>query len=365
MAGCRVRCGGAIYPRGPIRRADDLRPGRNAGQRFFTARMKTIAERYIGRTDNVRNMATAGGFGAILLWSTTIAVARSLSEQLGPVTAAAAVYCVAGAVSIARLASRNAIRRNIRQLPHNYLIGCGILFIAYMLFLYVAIGLAADREQVLEIGLLNYLWPALTILLSLTLLRKKATLLLVPGTILAFLGVFLVLTHGVDVSWRSFVSHVGTNPAAYALGLAAAAAWALYSVLACKWAGGSAAGGVDLFLPATAVVLIVICFGVHEPRAWAMRSVAEAIFLGIATYAAYGLWDAAMRTGDLVLVAAGSYMTPFISTFASCLYLAVAPGSGLWLGCGMLIAGSLLSWHSVSDGVSTRPAQQAVPHNDQ
>jgi drug/metabolite transporter (DMT)-like permease len=302
-------------------------------------------------------MATAGGFFAILLWSTTIAVARSLSEQLGPVTAAASVYGVAAAVALARLAIRDANRSHIRRLPPNYLIGCGTLFIAYMLCFYLAIGLGADRQQVLEIGLLNYLWPALTLLLSVVLLRKKATLLLVPGTVLALLGVFLVLTHGADLSWRSWVRHIGANPAAYSLGLAAAVAWAFYSVLACKWAGGVAAGGVDLFLPATAVVLIAICFGVHEPREWGMRSVGEAIFLGIATYAAYGLWDAAMRTGDLVLVAAGSYMTPFFSTMASCLYLAVVPGLSLWLGCGMLIAGSLLSWRSMTGAFSIRPAQ--------
>jgi drug/metabolite transporter (DMT)-like permease len=83
----------------------------------------------------------------------------------------------------------------------------------------------------------------------------------------------------------------------------------------------------------------------------------------MATYAAYGLWDTAMRNGNLVLVAAGSYMTPLLSTIASCLYLAIVPGPNLWLGCGMLVAGSLLSWHSVSDGVSIRLAQQAVPRD--
>jgi drug/metabolite transporter (DMT)-like permease len=319
--------------------------------------MKPVAEPRAEKTGRVRTFATAGGFGAILLWSTTIAVARSLSEQLGPVTAAAAVYGVAGTVSLARLAGSDAKRRQIGHLPRNYLIGCGTLFVAYMLFLYLAIGLAADRRQVLEIGLLNYLWPALTLLLSVALLRKTATLLLFPGTVLALLGVILVLTHGADVSWRSFVHHVETNPAAYLLGLAAAVAWALYSVLTCKWAGGSTTGGVELFLSVTAAVLLLTCLGVDEPRAWSVRSIAEAAFLGMATYAAYGLWDTAMRTGNLALVAAGSYMTPLLSTIASCLYLAIVPGPGLWLGCGMLVAGSLLSWRSVSDGVSIRLAK--------
>lgn len=313
--------------------------------------MKQTAGPSIEKTERMRTFATVGGFGAILLWSTTIAVARSLSEQLGPMTAAAAVYSVAGTVSLARLAGCGANRRQIRQLPRNYLIGCGTLFIAYMLFLYLAIGLATDRQQVIEIGLLNYLWPTLTLLLSVALLRKAATLLLFPGTVLSVLGVILVLTHGADVSWLSFVRNVETNPAAYALGLAAAVAWAMYSVLASKWAGGRT-GGVEIFLSVTAVILLLTCLGVHEPRAWSLRSVAESVFLGMATYVSYGLWDTAMRTGNLVLVAAGSYMTPLFSTIASCLYFAIVPGPSLWLGCGMLIAGSILSWRSVSDRVS-------------
>jgi drug/metabolite transporter (DMT)-like permease len=301
-----------------------------------------------GETTNPgRKWATAGGFGAIGLWSMTIAMARSLSEPLGPLTAAAAVYGVAGAFSLARLAGRGANRRRILRLPLKYLIGCGSLFVAYMLLLYLGIGLAADRQQVLEIGLLNYLWPSLTLLLTAALFHR-VTLLILPGTAIALAGVFLVLSPGAELSFTSWVRHVGTNPAAYGMGLAAACSWALYSVLARKWAGGSTAGGVDLFLPATAGVLFLIGLGVDEPRSWGVRPIAEALLLGAATYAAYGLWDRAMRTGNLVLVAAGSYLTPLLSTLASCLYLAVAPGPGLWVGCGLLIAGSWLSWYSVS-----------------
>ncbi len=49
-----------------------------------------------------RRWGTIGGFVAIILWSTTVAFARSLSEQLGPVTAGAAVYGVSGTIAIIR-----------------------------------------------------------------------------------------------------------------------------------------------------------------------------------------------------------------------------------------------------------------------
>lgn len=300
---------------------------------------------------------TTGGFVAIVLWSTTVALARSLSEQLGPLTAAAAVYSVSGTIAVIRLLLASGNGQQIRELPLKYVAGCGVLFVSYMLLLFLAVGLAKGRQQVLEVGLLNYLWPALTILLSVVLLKKRASLLLLPATLFALSGVILVLTQGTHVSWESFCRNLAGNPIAYSLGLGAAVSWALYSVLARRWAGGERKGAVDLFLPTTGGVLLLVCFFVDEPRAWSLRSLAEAVFLGVATYLAYGLWDTAMRTGKVVLVAAGSYLTPFFSTVVSCLYLTVATQPSLWAGCGMLVVGSLLSWLSVSEAPAVRVSQ--------
>jgi drug/metabolite transporter (DMT)-like permease len=109
------------------------------------------------------HLATAGGAVAVLLWSTTVAIARSLSEQLGPVTAAATVYSISGIIAVAALLCGNRSGRRIVRLPARYLVGCGALFVGYMLLLFLAIGWAGKRQQVLELGLLNYLWPILTL----------------------------------------------------------------------------------------------------------------------------------------------------------------------------------------------------------
>lgn len=292
---------------------------------------------------------TMGGFIAILLWSTTVAFARSLSEQLGPLTAAAAVYCVSGTIAVIHLLWAIRGGQRIRELPVRYLAGCGMLFVLYTLLLFLAVGLAEGRQQVLEVGLLNYLWPALTILLSVVLLKKRASLLLFPATLLALSGVVLVLMQGTRVSWHSFHRNLADNPIAYSLGLGAAVSWAFYSVLARRWAGGERRGAVDLFIPTTGAVLLLVCFFVDEPRAWSSSSLVEAVFLGVATYLAYGLWDTAMRTGNVVLVAAVSYLTPFFSTAVTCVYLTIATQPSLWIGCGLLAIGSLLSWLSVSE----------------
>jgi drug/metabolite transporter (DMT)-like permease len=96
----------------------------------------------------------------------------------------------------------------------------------------------------LEVALINYLWPAATILLSLPLLRRRGTCWLPVGAALALSGMFLVLTPGASVSWTGFVERLLGNPAAYLLALVGALAWAFCSNLARRWSepGGDGAG---------------------------------------------------------------------------------------------------------------------------
>ncbi len=301
---------------------------------------------------------TLCGIGAILMWSTTIGFARSLLEKVGPLTAGASVFLLAGIISAGRLlASREKIRR-VRRLRRAYLLGCGGLFVFYQFALFKAIGLARDNGQVLEVGLLNYLWPALIILFSLVVLNKKARFFLLPGTLLALAGVFLVLTQDSPVNLAALSNNLGGNPAAYLLVLSAAVSWALYSNLTRRWAGGEDAGGVDLFLPATGLVLLLLCIIWPEGRSWDCWAVAEAVFLGVVMWAAYCLWDVAMRRTKVTFVAACAYFTPLFSTVISCLKLGVSPGPTLWFGCLLIIAGSWLSSVSVSD---REPADTLCP----
>ena len=295
------------------------------------------------------------GIVAILLWSATVALARSISERLGPLTAGAAVYLAAGGILALHLFWRERSFQALRKLSRRYVCGCGGLFVLYTLALFLALGLAADRGQAIEVGLLNYLWPTLTILFALVLLDRRAGVGLIPGTALALCGVFLVLTQGAAVTWTSFVANLRENPVAYGLGAFAAVAWSLYSNLTRRWGGSDGQGAVLVFTLATGVAFWVGRLLHPEPGTWGARVAAEVALLALATGLAYVFWDLAMRAGDLMLVATCSYLTPFFSTVVSCLYLEVRPGVSLWVGCGLIIAGSFLSWKSIG------PATEATP----
>ena len=287
------------------------------------------------------------GLFAILLWSSTVALARSISEQLGPLTAGSSVYLTAGLFLTGYAFLKERSFKTLRTLPRKYVYGCGALFLLYTTTLFLALGFAENRNQTIEVGLLNYLWPAFTILFSLPILGNKATPWLIPGTLLALFGVFLVLTHETAISWSSLSTNLSTNPVAYGLGFLAAISWGLYSNLARRWGGPNSSGAVQLFTLGSGIAFALIGIFWPETGVWKVRTVIEVAFLGLATALAYVFWDISMRAGNMVLVAASSYLTPLFSTIVSCIYLGVRPGLGLWLGCAIIIAGSFLSWLSI------------------
>ncbi len=285
-----------------------------------------------------------------MLWSGTFALARSLSEQVGAIAAGAAVYLLGGAVLwILRLARGSFSAEKKIPISRKYLLGCGSLFVLYTVLLYLAVGWARNRQQLLEVALLNYLWPALTIIFSLLLLNKRAGIWLWPGTVMALAGVVIALTQGAGISVRSCLENVQTNPPAYLLALGAAFAWAIYSNLTRKWSDPDQGGGVDVFIPVTGIMLLLMHFIFPSEGSWSFRAMGESAILGGITALAYLLWEVAMRKGNLLLVAASAYFTPLLSTLVSCLYLRITPGPELWLGCALVTAGSLLSWRWVFD----------------
>jgi drug/metabolite transporter (DMT)-like permease len=235
-----------------------------------------------------------------------------------------------------------------------YVLGCGALFVIYITALFVALALPEQDAQVPEIGLVNYLWPMLTVLFSIPLLRLKAKPFVIPGALIGTAGIFLAVSQGHAGFWAGLRQNVLAGPAPYLTGLVAAVSWGLYSSLSRRWGGGATAGAVPLFMLATGVVLGAgrLVFG--EVSVWSWRVVGELAVLTVAPNLAYIFWDAAMRRGNIVFVASCSYFTPLLSTLVSCFYLGVAPTAQLWAGCALIILGAATCKMSVeepADGV--------------
>jgi drug/metabolite transporter (DMT)-like permease len=291
---------------------------------------------------------TALGFAALLLWSSTVAVGRTLSETVGALTSAALAYGAGGILGCVLLAVRGGLRPAL-ALPKAHLLGAGGLFVAYTACLYLALGRASDRWQAVEVGILNYLWPALTLLGSILLLGTRARLaLLLPGLLLGFAGAALAPLRLDDWSPGALLDRLRANPGPYLLGLAAAVLWALYSNVSRRTAGGRSGGAVPLFVLATGVVLGALRLLFPEASRFSPQAILELSFVAVLpTLLAYVLWDAAVRHGDLPLLAALSCLTPLLSTGIAVIWLRVPVGPTLWLACFLVVTGAGLCAVSV------------------
>ena len=302
------------------------------------------------------NLNTILGMLAILFWGTTIAFSRSLTEQLGPLTAASWIYMLSGIWGCIYLINKPGGIKRIFQLPILYLIGCGTLFIFYMVCLYLAVGLAFSREQVIEVSIINYLWPGLTLIFSLPILHKKGKIILIPGIVIAFAGFYLATVQSGMFSWEVFKGNFQVSYLPYLLAFMAAITWGLYSNLVRRWAGHTEGGAVPLFLLATGLVLTTIRFMFPEESYWTPHVIVELLYMSVfPTFLAYTFWDRAMRKGKIILVVSLSYFTPLLSIVISSLYLQVAVKANLWIACGLVIAGAVICKFSIIDKIKKRP----------
>jgi len=288
------------------------------------------------------------GFLSIIFWSTTIAFSRSLTEQLGPTTTAAYIFLLSGIIGCVYLRLTGEFPNILLRLPARYLLGCGSIFILYILCLYIAIDLASNRLQVIVVGLINYLWVGLTLVFSIPILKNKANIFLLPGLLIASAGMCLAITHSDFLSWQSFLTSLSDNSSPYILALIAAVLWALYSNLSKKWACHTKGKAVPIFLLATGLVMLVLrCFK-PEHSQLSLRAVFEIVYMAtIPTLLAYMFWEKAIHQGNMILIASFAYLIPLLSTFVSCIYLSVLPGLNIWLAAILIFAGAAICKYSI------------------
>lgn len=303
-----------------------------------------------------RRRATVIGLMAIVCWSGTVGLMRSVAEALGALGGAATLYTVSAALVL--LVHGVPTRAQVRATSPVYLWGCGLLFVLYEVCLSLAIGWAQDRQQTLELGMINHLWPCLTMVLAVACRQERARWWLWPGVALCLWGMVRVL--GVDASaagpwWLQLGQHVAANPAAYALALGAALAWPVYSVTSRVHAAGFNA--VGLFLGMTAVVLwLQWGWSVTPTMQWSWAIAVQVLAVAAATAVGYVCWEHGIQHGQLAVMAAGSYFTPVLSALWASAWLAVQPGLSFWQGAALVTAGSLVCW------LATREAKvRSVP----
>lgn len=287
-----------------------------------------------------RKKATLIGLAAIVLWSTMVGLIRGVSEGLGPVGGAAMIYTLSGLLCLVTVGFPD-----LRRFSPRYLMAGSVLFVSYELCLALSLGYAATRHQAIEVGMVNYLWPSLTIVFAILFNKQKSTLWVIPGLLISLLGVSWVLGGENGLHIDDIVSNVVSSPLSYGLAFVGAFIWAAYCTVTSRYAKGQ--NGITLFVLLTALTLWVKYFFSDQPEmVFSVPVVIKLLMCGIALGLGYASWNTGILHGNVTILATASYFTPVLSAALAAVLLSSPLTFSFWQGAMMVCAGSLLCWYA-------------------
>ncbi|MDU1061434.1 MAG: aromatic amino acid DMT transporter YddG [Leclercia adecarboxylata] len=297
--------------------------------------------------------ATLIGLIAILLWSAIVGLIKSVSEGFGPVGGAALIYTCSAVLLLFTIGFPK-----IKRFPVSYLIIGSVLFVCYELCLSLSLGFTHSGRQAIEVGMVNYLWPSMTILLAVIVNRQKTSPLIIPGVILAIVGIGRVLGGDGGFSLTEMMNNVMANPLSYGLAFSGAVIWAIYCVVTQRIAQGN--NGITLFFILTALTLWMKYLTSPQPEfnlswhAWISLLLA-AMAMGFG----YAAWNVGILHGNVTVLAAASYFIPIISAVLAAFMLDSHLTLAFWQGTAMVSLGSLICWWSTRTVAVKRLSDEA------
>lgn len=246
-------------------------------------------------------------------------------ERWGVFAGASLVLLLAGSLLVAATCVRDRGVGWIRRLSLPHVVRAGPLFVAYMVAMYGAVGLARSRTEAIVGGLANYIWPTLVLVFSAAFLQPRVRRTpLIAGSVLALCGIAVgasVTAGGLPM----LADALRTPSLSLGLGLSAGVAWGLYSVFGRLYRQAVPSGAVGLFLLAAGLVM-----GLIGLREWSSirldrETLLVAVYMAcLPTSLAYWLWDLAMKDGDVPALGAASNLIPIVSASFAMAFLGVA-----------------------------------------
>lgn len=287
------------------------------------------------------NRYTWLGLSSILIWASLVAVVKLITESISPILALALIYsfsalCILGLNGFPK----------ISQMPKRYLWGCGSLFVCYEILFLSSVAYSHNHEQVLIIGMINYLWPPLTVIFAIFAQQLSYQWSVVLGFILAILGLMMVVNPDI-LAVSKFWAVLQQNPMAYSFALIGAVLWSCFSVFTKKYAQGHNA--TPFFFAVTAIALWGIHFISAEPFTLPSLGMWGAIVMtGSLIGIAYSHWNQSLQFGDIKLLILATYFMPILSSVMSMLILDATPQLAFWIGTILVTLGAIICWKSTA-----------------
>ncbi|MGK0149682.1 aromatic amino acid DMT transporter YddG [Pseudomonas putida] len=298
--------------------------------------------------------ATVCGLVAIVMWSTAAGLIRSISEVFGPIGGAALIYSLGAMLLLVLLG-----KPRLRGASAFYLVSGGGLFVLYEVCMSLSLGYAKNHQQAIEIGVVNYFWPCLTMVLAVFMNGQRTTWLLAPGTFLAVFGILWVVS-GNGLSLQGLTSSVASNPVAFGLALACSFAFAMYCNVT-RLYGGKGNQIVLFFILTGAVLWVKYVLSDETLGQFTPGNCIELTVAVLAVAGGYALWNTGITKGNLTLLATASYFAPVLSSAFAAFWLNTSLTIQFWQGALLVTVGSLICWHATR----ASSVRQAIPSLEQ
>lgn len=291
-----------------------------------------------------KNLATLIGFSAILQWSSIVGLLKKISFNIGPDLAVLFMYTFSAVILLVLFRIPN-----LKQIPRPYLIFATVLFVIYELCFSYAIALAQTAQQAIEISLVNYLWPSLTILALILFKELKFNILVIIGLCISLGGIILIQTGNGSFNWQTVFANIQSNPISYILAFMGASLWALYCVITKKYSHGH--NPISFFFLMITVVLwlkTLILHGVPNIPEIDLTTGMYMLIVSTVTALGYAAWNVGIIRGNITILVTLSYFSPIFSSVISMMILQTPLSMSFWHGAILVTLGSLVCWISTS-----------------
>lgn len=294
--------------------------------------------------------ATMIGLLAIVLWSTIIGMIKVVSQNFGTVGGGALIYSLASVFLLFTVGLPQ-----LRSFPRQYLIWGSLLFVSYEICLALSIGYTSSGRQAIEVGMINYLWPTLTILASIFFNKQRTSWWIILGIVLSMFGISWVLGGESGLSLVEMTYNITLNPLSYGLALLGAILWAGYCVVTAKYAVGK--NGVTFFFILVSIALWIQYFVQNGLSAadfdLNFSSVMALVFTSAAIGFGYVAWNIGILRGNVITLATASYFTPILSMLFASMLLGENLSFSFWQGVLLVCLGSICCF------ISTKAANRS------
>ncbi|MRT37509.1 aromatic amino acid DMT transporter YddG [Acinetobacter sp. RIT698] len=293
-----------------------------------------------------KNLATLIGLSAILQWSSIVGLLKKISFSLGAELAVLLMYTLSTCILLIFFKIPN-----LKLISKKYLIFSTLLFVIYELCFSYAIALAQTAQQAIEVSLVNYLWPGLTVAMLILFKEIKFNVFVIVGLAISLSGIILIQTGQGALTWSNILSNILENPISYILAFVGATLWSLYCVITKKYSDGH--NPISFFFVAISIVLwtkylwsnglsLNVISEVELTTIGLLGIVSVVMALG------YAAWNIGIIKGNITILVTLSYFSPVISTLISMFILQINLPTEFWYGVILVTSGSLVCWISTN-----------------